>query len=415
VAAERGVPEEQEAVTGPRAALRLLRQRDFGPYFVGNASSASGTWFQNLAAALLVYRLTHSALLLGVLNFAQFAAIVVLAPWTGAAADRFDRRRLLLVTQLWSTTLSAALAVLAWHGDAGVGVVIGCSLGLGVGSAFAAPVQQAFVAAIVAPRDLPGAIALNSMTFNIARAAGPALAAVVVASLGIPAAFALNSGSYLVLAAAVLWARPRASRRAARGEARLRDSLRLVRQDSRLLALLIVVAAVGFASDPINTLAPAFAEAFGFRPVVGGYLIGVFGGGAVLAALALAGRTFSRRHLIGTLALVAAGVAGFAVSPWLALGLPLLLLGGAGYLASNTTATARLQLEVEDHERGRIMALWSIAFLGLRPIASLADGAIASATSVRVAGVVLVLPALAAAGLLVVRERRAGRVIDVRA
>jgi MFS family permease len=399
-------PEQVEVVTGPRAAFRLLRQRDFGPYFVGNAVSSSGTWFQNLAAALLVYRLTHSALLLGVLNFAQFAAIVVLAPWTGAAADRFDRRKLLLVTQVGATLVTAMLAVLAFGGHAGVAVVMAFSLLLGVGSAFSSPAQQAYVTSLVSPRDLRTALALNSMTFNLARAIGPALAAVVVAALGIPAAFALNSGSYLVLAAAVAWSRPRPHRRAARGTVKLLDSLRLVRSNGRLLALLVVVAAVGFASDPINTLAPAFADAFGYRPVVGGYIIGIFGGGAVLAAFALAGREFGRRHLIATLLLTAAGVAGFAVTPWLPLAAGILVLGGVGYLASNTTATARLQLEVEDHERGRIMALWSIAFLGLRPFASLTDGAIASATSVRVSGVVLVLPALAAAALLVVRERR---------
>lgn len=399
-------PEQVEVVTGPRAAFRLLRQRDFGPYFVGNAVSSSGTWFQNLAAALLVYRLTHSALLLGVLNFAQFAAIIVLAPWTGAAADRFDRRKLLLVTQFGATTLTALLAGLAFAGRANVPVVIAFSLLLGVGSAFSAPAQQAYVTSLVGPRDLRSALALNSMTFNLARAIGPALAALVVDSLGIPAAFALNSGSYLVLAAAVAWSRPRQHRRAERGTVKLMDSIRLVRSNGRLLALLVVVAAIGFASDPINTLAPAFAHAFGHRDVVGGYLIGFFGGGAVLAAFALAGREFSRRHLIVTLCLTAAGVAGFSVAPWLIVAAPLLVLGGVGYLATNTTATARLQLEVEDHERGRIMALWSIAFLGMRPFASLADGAIAAATSVRVAGVVLVLPALAAAGLLVVRERR---------
>jgi MFS family permease len=400
-------PEQVEPVTGPRAAFRLIAQRDFGPYFVGNAVSSSGTWFQNLAAALLVYRLTGSELLLGVLNFAQFAAVIVLAPWTGSAADRFDRRKLLFLTQIWATSLSALLAVLAWSGHAGAAVVIAISLALGVGSAFSSPAQQAFVTQLVSRDDLRSAVALNSMTFNLARAIGPALAAVCVATLGIPAAFAINSASYLVLAAVVVHVRPRASRRAARGEASLREALSLVRHDSSLLALLIVVAAVGFASDPINTLAPAFANAFGYRDVVGGYIIGGFGAGAVVAALALAGRTMTRRHLIVALLLCVLGIGGFARSPWLVLGLPLVALGGFGYLVSNTTATARIQLEVADHQRGRIMALWSIAFLGLRPIASLTDGAIAAAAGVRVAGVVLMLPALAAAGLLVRRERRA--------
>ncbi|HET7045735.1 MAG TPA: hypothetical protein VFI37_12870, partial [Gaiellaceae bacterium] len=113
-----------------------------------------------------------------------------------------------------------------------------------------------------------------------------------------------------------------------------------------------------------------------------------------------------RRHLILALLVMAAGVAGFASSPWLALALPIVAVGGFGYLTSNTTATARLQLEVAEHQQGRIMALWSIAFLGLRPVSSLADGAIAAAAGVRVAGIALVLPALAAAGLLVRRDRR---------
>src|SRR3954471_16195772 len=108
--------EQAQAVTGPRAAFRLLRQRDFGPYFVGNAVSASGTWFQNLAAALLVYRQTHSAFLLGVLNFCQFVPVLLLVPWTGRAADRFDRRRLLLVTQPLAAACSGLLALLAWQG-----------------------------------------------------------------------------------------------------------------------------------------------------------------------------------------------------------------------------------------------------------------------------------------------------------
>jgi hypothetical protein len=164
---------------GPGTALRLMRDRNFGPYFLGNASSASGTWFQNLAASLLVYRLTHSAFLLGVLNFCNFVPVLLLAPWAGSAADRMDRKRLLLVTQLGS------------------------------------------------------AVALNSMTYNLARATGPALAAISVRTLGIPASFAINAGSYLLLVLALLVVYPAPRRLARRGEARLRESLRLVRDQSR--------------------------------------------------------------------------------------------------------------------------------------------------------------------------------------
>jgi MFS family permease len=397
-------PEAPRPPAGPRAALSLIRSRQFGPYFVGNAASASGTWFQNLAAQLLVYRLTHSPFLLGVLNFCNFIPVLVLAPWAGSAADRFDRRRLLIATQVAATALSATLAALAWSGAADEWVVIAFAFGLGVASAFSAPASTAFISQLVGREDLPSAVALNSMTFNIARAVGPALAAVSVKQLGIPASFAINAASYLVFVAALVIVEPRPTARARRGEARLRQSLALVRRTPRLLVFLLIVTAVGFASDPINTEAPAFAREFGYHDTVAGLIIGAFGFGAVSAAFLLAGRVAgSRRRMVATLTLLGLGVIGFSISPWLALGFLFLWLAGFGYLASNTHATTRLQLEVEESQRGRIMALWSVAFLGLRPVASLVDGAIAGAFGVRVAGVCLALPALVMAAVVALR------------
>jgi MFS family permease len=395
------------STVGPAAVLALVRQRNFGPYFAGNALSASGTWFQNLAGALLVYRLTHSALLLGVLNFCQFAPVLLLAPWAGSAADRYDRRRLLFIAQTAAALLAALLAVLGWAGLAQAWVVIVVTLGLGVTSAMSIPPQQALLASLVEPQDLPTAVALNSMTYNIARAAGPVAAAASVEYLGIPASFLLNAGSYLVFVAALLVIRPRRQERAPEESSRLRDSFQLLRDDPRLLAFLIVVAAVGFASDPVNTLAPAFAHAFGHKDTVAGVIIGAFGAGAVTAALVVAGRVAgSRRRMAITLSLLGCGVVAFALSPWLPLAFVFLFVAGFGYLASNTSATTRLQLGVSESQRGRIMALWGVAFLGLRPIASLADGAIASAAGVRVAGVILALPALAGAAILVLVRHR---------
>jgi MFS family permease len=398
-------------VTGPAAALRLIRNRNFGPYFLGNAASASGTWFQNLASQLLVYRMTHSPFLLGVLNFCNFIPVLVLAPWSGSAADRFSRRHVVLVTQLGSTALSALLAVLAWTGHAEVWVVIACALGLGVGSAFAAPASQALIGDLVPRSDLQSAVALNSMTYNLARAVGPALAALCVKSLGIPASFAINSASYLALVAGVLLVHTGPRRRASRAETRLRESLRLVRSQPRLLAFLLIVTTVGFASDPINTEAPAFARAFGKPDTWAGVIIGIFGAGAVTAALFLAGRvTGSSRRMLVTLMLLGGGVTAFALSPWLWFGAVFLAVAGFGYLASNTSATSRLQLEVAEHQRGRIMALWSVAFLGLRPVASLADGVLAELFGVRVAAVCLSAPAIVVALALLVAGRRRPRV-----
>ena len=243
------------------------------------------------------------------------------------------------------------------------------------------------------------------MTYNLARAIGPILAALVIDSFGVATAFAVNSGSYLVLAVAVLIVRPREQERAE--SSRLLESLRLLRAEPRLIAYLVIVAVVGFASDPVNALAPAFAHAFGREASAGGYLLGAFGAGAVLAAVLVAGRAAgSRRRMVSTLALLGCSMVLFSITPWFPVALVLLVLAGFGYLASNTSATSRLQLEVSESQRGRIMALWGIAFLGVRPLASLVDGAIASAAGVRTAGVVLALPALGAAVAIGVSRRR---------
>ena len=288
---------ESRPPVGPRAAWQVLRTRDFGPYFVGSALSSSGTWFHPLAASLLVYRLTGSELLLGVLNFSQFAAILVLSPWAGAAADRFDRRRLLIVVEIAAAVLSAALAACAFAGLADEWLVIGFTLGLGVMSALAAPAQAALVVSLVPASKLPTAVALNSMTFNVARALGPALAALSVATLGIPASFAINAASYLFFVGALLAIRPRPQERAV--APRLRESLALLRADPRLLGFLVIVAIVGYASDPVNTLAPAFAVAFGRPDTTAGVIIGAFGAGAVTAALVVAGPLRRQPHAHG--------------------------------------------------------------------------------------------------------------------
>ena len=272
-----------------------------------------------------------------------------------------------------------------------------------------APASQALIGDLVPRSELQSAVALNSMTFNLARAVGPTLAGVSVDQLGFAPSFAINAASYLVLVLGLAIVEPRARELAGRGAARLRESLRLVREQPRLLAFLLIVTAVGFGSDPVNTEAPAFASTFALHPprLWTGIIVGAFGAGAVTAAFLVAGRVAgSPRRMTITLVLLSAGVAGFAVSPAIWLGLVFLAVGGFGYLASNTAATSRLQLDVAEHHRGRIMALWSVAFLGLRPVASLLDGALADAFGVRAAGVVLALPPLACAAAILLLKRQ---------
>jgi MFS family permease len=398
---------DDHPATGPRAAFGLIASRRFGPYFVGNALSAMGVWFHNLAAALLIFRETGSEFLLGLLAASQFLPTLLLVSVAGGIADRFDRQRVVLVSQLVAMAFALAVAVLAFADALPIWLVLVLSLGMGVATAFTAPASGALVPAMVEPRDLGSAVALNSMTYNIARALGPALAALVVTALSIPAAFAVNAASYLALAVGVTLVTPPRTTDRRGGSTRLRDTLGLIRSEPRLGAYLVIVMIVGFASDPINTLAPAFATELGRPDTDAGILIGVFGAGAVLAALVMTGRvTASRRRLGVTLTVLGTSVALFALAPSFGVALIILVVAGFAYLTGNSGTTSRLQLEVADEHRGRIMALWAVAFLGLRPVASLIDGAIAHAFGVRTAGVVLALPALAAGiALLIPRIR----------
>lgn len=392
---------------GPRAVVRVLFHRNFSPYFFGNFLSMCGTWFQNLAQTILIYRLTGSAFLVGVVNFALFAGVFLMAPWSGSAADRYDRRRLLALTQLIAAGITGCLALLAHLEMAGTSVVIGLALLLGLSTAFAIPARQALIAALVDREDLPAAVSLNSVTFNLARAIGPVVAAFVVTQFGVAPAFAFNSLSFLALVAALYLVHPKPQPARPDQNPRLIETIKLVWHDSRLLTLFAVVAIVSVASDPVSTLMPAFAtRAYGRPDTVAGYLIGTFGAGAVAAAFFFAGRTVhSYRRLGYTLALLGAGIGGLALTATLATGTVALFIGGFGFLATVTTATATVQLEIDDAHRGRVMALWSIAFLGMRPPASLIDGAVASVAGVRMGALLMALPALAGGIVLSLSHR----------
>jgi MFS family permease len=406
----------------------VLRDRNFWPYFTGNLLSNCGTWFQNLAQALLIYRLTGSTLLVGVVNFAQFVGTFALAPWSGTAADRFDRRRLMLVAQSFAVLVTAVLALLAAAARATTPVVIGLALLLGITTAFSVPAMQALVPLLVPEHELAGAVALNSVTFNLARAVGPVLGALVVEHFGIATAFGLNALSYVALIVALLVVRPREQVRSARpaGRVKLRDSFGTVLADRRIRLLLLAVVALSLTADPVNTLTPGFVtKLFGQRDTLVGVLVGAFGAGAVAAAFLGGGRSGSAagtgagadavaaaaaavdRRLALTLGVLGVGMAAFAVAPGFAFAVPALLVGGFGFLAANTTATTAIQLGVSDEQRGRVMALWSVAFLGVRPFGSLIDGAVASAVGLRPAALLMAVPAAATAVVFFRRPRRA--------
>lgn len=384
-----------------------MTDRQFGPYFGGNLLSNCGTWFQNLAQSLLVYRLTGSTFYVGVVNFAQFAGTLALAPWAGVAADTFDRRKLLVVTQLGAVAVSAVLAILSGTGHVNATIVIVLALVLGATTAFAVPALQALVPLLVERRDLGTAVALNAVTFNLARAIGPLLGAAVIHGFGITAAIALNSVSYLALVLALLVIRPSSQGPAPSRRPKFRESVALLRSDRDLAVTLAFIAAISLTSDPVNTLTPAYAETLLHRAdEFAGVLIGAFGLGSVAAAFLIVPRLAEpRRRMVRSATVLGLGMVAFGLAPGLVAALVVLVLAGAGFLTANTTATTTIQLGVEDSLRGRVMALWTVAFLGVRPLGSIIDGAIASAVGVRAAAVMMGAPAIA--GALLVRSKLA--------
>ena len=390
-----------------RDTVRVLFDRNMFPYLLGNTMSGIGTWFQTLGQSILIYRLTGSTFLLGVLGFSQLAAVFVLAPWTGSVADRFDRRHVIVVSESAAVVVMATLTAMAALGHARTEVLLVFALALGVRVAYSSPSGMSLVPTLVEGRYFATALALNSVTFNLGRAVGPVAAAGVIATLGTTWSFGIAAALSLPLPICALLVRPLVPHVRPPVRPRLRESLGLVARDRRLAAYLYVIAAVAVATDPAVTLGPAFVtRALHHHDSLAGVLVGGFGAGAIVAAFTISHRLRGTANgIAATLALAAIGCMTFAFAPSLALAIVFLLILGFGYLSTNVGATSRLQLAVAPEQRGRIMALWTICFLGVRPVGSLVDGSIASAAGVRIATFVMALPAVVGVVAILVASR----------
>ncbi len=379
-----------------RSPLGVLKVRAFRTYWLGASLSNIGTWFQNIAAGLLVYELTRSTLAVGAVNFSQFIGSFLLASVAGGAADRYDRRRLLMASQGVAAVVGAALAVITLLGAVTPAIVIGASLLLGFSLAFMVPALLALVPLLVEEVDLDAAVALNSVSFNLARAVGPVLGALVVESAGYGVAFALNALSFLAFIGALALVQPRPQGRAEGSRPRLLDTVRLVRSVPAWWAVLVATAVISMSTDPVNTLTPELAlDTFAGRQLDAGLLVGAFGTGATVTALTLTGWLRRRRRALpGAMLVQGVGMllVGLAPTIWVAyLGMA---ISGGGFIGGITRSSVRLQTEVPDLQRGRVMALWSVAFVGTRPLASLLSGTIAETVGVRGAALALALPVL---------------------
>jgi MFS family permease len=400
-----------------RPARALLVDRRFGPWFWGNLASNTGNWLFNVTAAIVVFQLTGSALLVGMLSLAQYASLALLSPLAGAWSDRFDRRRLLLGAQVfsaaWATAIAVAVVAVGVDGLPGAWPLLVTAAGIGIGQSVAAPALNALVPAMVDDVDLESAVALTSFTFNIGRALGPATSGVLLATLGAEVAFVVNAVSFAVLILALLVIRV-AARPTLDGDRSVRAGLRYVRDRRLVLLLLAGVAAAGFAADPIITLSPPLAQALGAGETLAAALVSAFGIMAAPAALASGKlqRRFGGHAVAGTgMAAMACGLSAAAVAPVPAVALGGFGLTGVGFVLAVTGFTTMLQRQVDEAVRGRVMALWTVAFLGNRPVAAVLDGGAADLVGPRAAKLIAIVVALS--GVWLARRLAAASATDV--
>ena len=366
--------------------LRALRHRNYRLFFGGQSLSLAGTWITRIATSWLVYRLTGSALILGIVGFCGQIPTLFLAPVAGVFVDRWDRRRVLLVTQVLSLVQSVALGVLTLLGIITVAEVLVLQVAQGIINAFDTPARQAFVVTMIADRaDLPNAIALNSSMVNGSRIVGPSVGGIIIAAVGEGWCFMLDAVSYLAVIASLLAMRIEPDRRV-RAPARVREELsagfRYVTGFVPVRTLLLLLALVSIMGMPYTVLMPAVAT----RVLHGGantlgFLMGATGIGALAAALYLASRhtvVGLGRAIAGAVVVFGAGLVAFGASHRLLISLLILpFVGGAFMLALAATNTI-VQTIVEEHLRGRVMAFYAMAILGTSPIGSLLAGVLAS-------------------------------------
>ncbi len=366
--------------------LRALRHRNYRLFFGGQSLSLAGTWITRIATSWLVYRLTGSALILGVVGFCGQIPTLFLAPVAGVFVDRWDRRRVLLVTQVLSLLQSVALGVLTLLGIITVVEVLVLQVAQGIINAFDTPARQAFVVTMIADRaDLPNAIALNSSMVNASRIIGPSIGGVVIAAVGEGWCFMADAISYLAVIASLLAMtvqerdhHPRTT--SAREE--LVDGFRYVSRFLPVRSALTLLALISLLGMPYTVLMPVIAsKVLHGGPHTLGFLMTASGLGAVVGALYLA----SRRSVLGLgrVMMVATfsfgfGLIGFGLIRSLWAALVILPLVGAGFMVEMASTNTILQTITEERMRGRVMAFYTMAFFGTAPIGSLLAGVAAS-------------------------------------
>jgi MFS family permease len=375
-----------------RFLARALAHPNYRLFFVGQGVSLVGTWMTRLATGWLVYRTSEgdAALMLGLVGFAGQIPSFFLAPLAGALVDRWDRHRTLLLTQILSLIQSALLAVVAFRGGSGSGVmaqILALSVFQGVINAFDMPARQVLLIQLVESReDLPNAIALNSFLVNGGRLVGPALAGALIAAFGEAWCFTLDAASYLAVIASLLLMRLRPVQRKAEHGSLIKQLLEGFTYSfgfPPVRTLILLLATVSLLGMPYTVLLPLFADELAsgpHAPYVLGFLTAASGVGALAGAVLLA----SRRSVLGlgrliviASAVFGLGLIGFAFSGVLWLSLLMMLATGFGMMVQMAASNTILQTISDEDKRGRVMSFFGMAFLGMAPFGSLLAGLLA--------------------------------------
>jgi MFS family permease len=370
-----------------RFALRALGSRNYRLFFGGQVVSLVGTWMTTTATNWLVYRLTGSALLLGVIAFASQVPAFLLGPFAGIAVDRWDRHRLLVITQTISMVQSLVFAALVLSGRITIEWIVALSMVQGLINAFDMPGRQAFLHTMIENKeDLGNAIALNSSMVNLARLLGPSIAGVVIATAGEGWCFLIDGVSYIAVLIALL--RMRIVRSAAapfphrNAMQQFTEGFRYAFGFGPIRSIILLLALVSLVGVPYSVLMPVFATTvFHGGPHTLGILMTSSGCGALLGALWLAGR----RSILGlgrvipsASILFGIGLITFSFAHVLWLAIPCLVVAGFGFMVQMASSNTVIQTIVDDEKRGRVMSFYMMAFLGTAPFGSLLAGWLSS-------------------------------------
>ncbi len=378
---------------GLAAIFRALRHRNFRLFFIGQNISLIGTWMQNIAVGWMVYRMTGSAAMLGIVGFASQVPSLVITPFAGVFADRWDKYRVIVICQVLAMIQAFAIAVLTLSGHISVWQIAGLSLTLGIISAFEIPTRHAFLVQMVDRKeDLGNAIALNSLIFNAARLIGPPVAGILITAWSEGVCFMFNAVSY----GAVLWAlalmrlpRHRRPEAASNHIKELKTGISYTFGSAPRRSILLFVGLMSLIAMSQSVLMPVFA-----RDILGGgahtlgFLAGSVGMGALVGAAYLA--TWKSPVRMLSLIPFAAAVFGsaailFSFSRWLWLSMSLLFFGGIGFMSHMVVSNTVLQTITEDDKRGRVMSFYTMAFMGMATFGTLLGGIVASRIGARYA------------------------------